>query len=134
MTRYRKQRVSEQLLEFLTEELQRAHEEALQFVYLTGLEITPDLKIAKIFWMLSARGTLFLAQEDSKPSDAADKISKDVLVKSLQESLVHAKGALKCAIAAELTLRFVPELEFKYDDSIERGNRIDELLRKAGFN
>lgn len=35
-------------------------------------------------------------------------------------------------LARRVQLRTVPELHFRYDDSVDRGERIDSLLREAG--
>jgi ribosome-binding factor A len=36
---------------------------------------------------------------------------------------------LRMALARAMKLRHVPELHFHYDDSVDRGERIDNLLR-----
>ncbi|WP_099601081.1 30S ribosome-binding factor RbfA, partial [Pseudomonas sp. 2995-1] len=46
------------------------------------------------------------------------------------EGLRKAKGFVRSEIGKRIQLRKTPELEFKFDESIERGNRIEELLRK----
>lgn len=39
---------------------------------------------------------------------------------------------LRMALARAMKLRHVPELHFHYDDSVDRGERIDTLLRDVG--
>jgi ribosome-binding factor A len=46
-------------------------------------------------------------------------------VKGLRELSVE----LRMALARAMKLRHVPELHFHYDDSVDRGERIDNLLR-----
>jgi ribosome-binding factor A len=49
------------------------------------------------------------------------------------DGLRSAHGFLQRRVAGELRLKHTPTLEFAYDDSIDRGFRIDELLeREAG--
>ena len=47
------------------------------------------------------------------------------------EGLRSAHGFLQGVIASELTLRHTPTLTFEYDDSIDRGMRITELLHEV---
>lgn len=53
--------------------------------------------------------------------------SKDV-VKSLNELAVEFRRSL----SRSMRLRRVPELRFKYDDSVDKGERIEQLLRDSG--
>src|SRR6185312_8316973 len=41
-------------------------------------------------------------------------------------------GEFRRALSRSMRLRRVPELRFKYDDSVDKGERIDALLRDAG--
>ncbi len=52
-------------------------------------------------------------------------------VEAVMSALKNAAGYLRRQAGKVLRLRSVPELHFIYDDSIERGSRIDELLNKA---
>jgi ribosome-binding factor A len=42
-----------------------------------------------------------------------------------------ARGWLRRAVGATLGLRVVPELRFAYDEAIDRGDRIERLLREV---
>ena len=53
--------------------------------------------------------------------------------KDAEHALRGANGLLRRKIGEELELRYVPELNFRYDESSAAGNRIDYLLKKAGF-
>jgi ribosome-binding factor A len=53
--------------------------------------------------------------------------SKDA-VKGLKELAVEFRRSL----SRSMRLRRVPELRFKYDDSVDKGERIDTLLRDSG--
>jgi ribosome-binding factor A len=62
-----------------------------------------------------------------------------VLVSVLNESeregtvdaLSRAAGFLRTQLAHRLRLRAVPELRFAYDEALERGNRLDDLISQA---
>ncbi len=45
-------------------------------------------------------------------------------------ALESATGFVRAALAPQLGLREVPEIRFEFDESLERGARVDELLRK----
>jgi ribosome-binding factor A len=77
-------------------------------------------------------------------SFTAVKLSRDlsnavvyctVLDKSLCEETIetlnHASGFIRSQIASRIRARTVPVLKFVNDDSAERGEAMDELIRKA---
>jgi len=77
------------------------------FVTVTGVEMTPDLRVAHVY--VSVLG------------------SDDDVRQSLQ-SLRHAAGFFRHELGASLSLRYLPELNFRSDDSLARGLRVDQLL------
>src|SRR5512142_1995595 len=77
------------------------------FVTVTGVKTSPDLRHARVF--VSVFG--------GEPERAATL-----------EGLRSAHGFLQRRVAAELTLKHTPMLTFVYDDSVDRGMRITELL------
>lgn len=127
------------LREFLSAELLRSHDQNLRHVAISTVEVSPDLRIAKVYWVPSQAALLELqvevAAEDTNgaATKPAQKKTAESIRKDLAEALKQSKGAMRTAIAHGLTLKFVPELEFRYDDSLERGTRIDELLAKVGL-
>ena len=74
----------------------------------TKVTVTDDLKIAKVY--LS-----FL--ENKKPVE-------DVL-----EILESKKNLIRRYVGLKLTLKYIPQLKFYYDDSIEHAQRIDDLIQ-----
>jgi len=101
-----------QVAELLHEELslliqRRARDPRLGFVTVTGVEMSPDLRIAHVY--VSVLG------------------SDDDVKQSLQ-GLRHAAGFFRRELGASLSLRYLPELNFRSDDSLARGLRIDQLL------
>lgn len=77
------------------------------FVTVTGVKTSPDLRHARVYVSI-------LGDERTR-------------VLSL-EGLRSAHGFLQGRIAAELTMKQTPTLEFSYDESIDRGMRISELI------
>jgi len=81
----------------------------LGFVTITDVEVTDDLRSAKIF--VSIMGS----EED---------------VKNSMDVLNRASGYIRGEIGKIVRLRYVPEISFKYDRSIEHGAYISQLLRE----
>jgi ribosome-binding factor A len=78
------------------------------FVTVTGVKTSPDLKHARVY--VSVLG------------DAQTR--QDTL-----QGLASAHGFLQSRVAAELSLKHTPALSFEYDDSVDRGMRISQLLQ-----
>jgi len=79
-------------------------------VTITGVKMTPDLREARVYW--TAHGTAEVRKQTARGIDAA-------------------RGWLRKAVGATLGLRVVPELRFTYDEAIDRGDRIEQLLREV---
>ena len=77
------------------------------FITITDVTVTNDLSIAKIY-------VSFLVQ---KPREEAG-----------MKALERSKGYLRSELAKRMTIRKVPELLFKLDDSLERGNKIELII------
>ena len=108
MTSRRQRQVAELLHEEISLLIQRrARDPRLGFVTVTGVEMSPDLRVAHVYVSVLGSG-----------GDAQ---------KSL-ESLRRAAGFFRRELGASLSLRYLPELNFRPDDTLERGLRIDQLL------
>ncbi len=94
-----------ELARLLREELRDPN---IGFATITGVEITPDLKNAKVYVSVLGSGEQF---------------------EKTTQALNHAKGHLRGLVGRNCGLKFAPELVFVEDRSIERGARIEELLR-----
>ena len=83
-----------------------------EFVSITAVEVSRDLRYAKVFFTK-------LGLEDAKSAEEATRV------------LDKAAGFLRSEIARESTLRTVPKLTFKFDESVGRGRHMEALLGKA---
>lgn len=104
---YRSDRVSAQLrreLGTLVHEAVREH--GLPSVSVSDVEVTRDLAHAKVF---------VTALQPERSAEAMKGLKE--LTKPLRYELGKA-----------MKLRHVPELHFHYDDSVDRGERIEQLL------
>ncbi len=102
-------RVAEEFREVLAEEIPKLKDPRVGFVTVTGVEVTPDLRQAVVFY------TVMGEESDRKATSAA---------------LRSARGHLRAVIGREVRLKFLPDLEFREDVTEERAGRVEELLRK----
>ncbi|MBN7135299.1 ribosome-binding factor A [Lysobacter enzymogenes] len=107
---HRTDRVSAQLrreLGTLVHEAVREHN--LPSVSVSDVEVTRDLAHAKVFV------TALQAERSAEAVKALKELSRE----------------LRFQLGRAMKLRHVPELHFHYDDSVDRGERIEHLLRDA---
>lgn len=76
-------------------------------ISVTNVKTTPDLRFAKIY--------VSMINEKSKKEN----------LKILKQS----SGYIRSEVAKRVNLRITPELIFEFDDSLEYGSRIDEILK-----
>jgi len=77
-------------------------------VTVTGVDVSPDLKQARVF--VSVHG-----DEETRARALA--------------GLGSARSFLQSQAGRRLGLRFTPALRFEIDDSLDRAERVDRLLR-----
>lgn len=108
MTSRRQRKVAELLHEEISQLIQfQTRDPRLGFVTVTDVEVSPDLRQARVYVT-----TL---------SDEAE--AQDTLA-----GLVNASGYFRHKLSQSLPLRYIPELTFKLDTSLEHGLHIDNLL------
>ena len=108
MTTRRQRQVAELLHEEISLLIQRrARDPRLGFVTVTDVEMTPDLRMARVY---------------------VSVLGSDDEVRETLAGLNHAASFFRRELGASLSLRYIPQLDFRLDDSLERGFRIDRLL------
>jgi ribosome-binding factor A len=80
------------------------------YISINSVSTTPDLRYAKV--LVSC-----VCEEERK--------------KEILEALSHSAGFFRSILARHLKMRRVPELSFIWDNSIERGTRLIELIDKV---
>lgn len=110
MTYKRSDRISDLIREEISTMLVMAEikDPRIGFVTITKAVLSEDLRSAKIFF--STMGT----EEEKKKS---------------QLGLQHSSGYIRRTLAKRLNLKYIPEIMFKYDDSIEYSSHINEILK-----
>jgi ribosome-binding factor A len=110
MGRIRPERVAELIQREVTEILDRhLRDPRIHGVTVTDVEVTPDLQYATVFVSTLEGGE-----------------ARAHALKGLE----RAAPAVRHLLAPRLGLREVPEVRFRFDESLERGQRVEELLRK----
>jgi ribosome-binding factor A len=109
---HRIQRVNNLLRHEISELLQRQVKDPRlgTFIIVTEVSTSPDLKYAKIF-------VSCIASEEEKQETLS--------------VLAAASGFFRRELAKRLDLPRIPELNFQWDDSIERGNHLLQLIDKV---
>lgn len=79
------------------------------FVTVTKVKMSPDLKLASVYYTV-----------------LGDTEQKETTAKVLKNSKAYIKNELKPAISS----RWIPDLRFFYDDTLENAQRIEKLLKK----
>jgi ribosome-binding factor A len=103
-------RVNEAVREVLSERLAEGLKDPrIGFVTVTAVETSTDLRHARVFVSV-------LGGEEERSSTL--------------EGLTSSHGFLQAGLARQLRLKRTPTLEFVYDESIDRGMKISELLEK----
>ncbi|RDI47413.1 30S ribosome-binding factor RbfA [Falsibacillus pallidus] len=106
---HRMNRVGEQMKKELGDIIgKKIKDPRIGFVTVTDVEVSGDLQQAKVFITV-------LGDEEQKENTL--------------KGLAKAKGFIRSEIGQRIRLRKTPELIFEFDESIDYGNRIENLLR-----
>ena len=82
----------------------------LGFVTITRVELTPDLRSARVFFSVLGK------QEDYEKT---------------KDALLSAQGYIRSLVAKRVQLRYAPEITFREDHSSEYSTRIFEILEEV---
>ena len=103
-------RVNEAVREVLSTAISKdLKDPRIGFVTVTAVDTSPDLRHARVY--VSVFGD--------------ERERNETLV-----GLTSSHGYLQSRVASELRLKHTPQLDFHYDESVERGARITKLLRE----
>ena len=104
-------RVDEAMRAVLSEAISKdLQDPRVGFITVTGVKTSPDLRHARVYVSV-------LGDEEERAASIA--------------ALQAAHGFLQGRIAHSLRLKHTPALNFDYDESVDRGMRISELLDQA---
>jgi len=83
------------------------HDPKIGFITLTRVQVSPDLQVARVYY-----------------TSLGDPAAR----KDTQKALDRATPFLRRQIGSRVQLRRVPEIEFRFDESIANQDRIEQIL------
>ena len=105
----RSDRVSGQIQKVLSEILlKKIKDPRLEAATITSVKMSLDLKFARVYFVTSG--------------------GKESMEEAI-EGFKSALGYVKRKLAAQLGLRYMPELRFFYDDSFDYGSHMDKIIK-----
>ncbi len=112
MVKERDRRLGELLKEEISDIIRREVRDPRigSFVSITEVDVSGDLRHAKVF--VSVMGS------EQEKQDTMD-------------GLEEATGFIRSLVGERITIYHIPELKFRYDDSIEHGIHISEIIKEA---
>jgi ribosome-binding factor A len=107
---HRPDRIGDQIRQELSQLLSRGevHDPGIGFITLTRVKVTADLQLARVFY-----------------TTMGDEKERKETAKALQ----RATPFFRRQVGGRLQLRRVPELEFRFDESVAHQDRIEQIIR-----
>lgn len=105
----RMRRVNSIIWEVLADEVHRLSDPRLASVTVTGVDTSPDLRRAVVFYVVADLARL----------------------EEVGDGLRSAAGRLQGRLASQVRLKYTPRLDFRPDQGVISGQRIEGLLRRA---
>jgi ribosome-binding factor A len=110
VTRGRPRKVADLIQRELNDLLLReVRDPGIGMITITSVDVSPDLSHAKVY---------FTTLEKEKQS-------------ATEKALQRAAGYLRSQLAHRIKLYTTPELRFVYDESVERGDKLSQLIDEA---
>ena len=111
MTSRRPQRIGDQIQKEISFILSRGLKDPrIGFVTITGVEMTPDLHLARVYYSV---------------------LGDDAARRNTERGLKKAIPFLRHELGQKIRLRYVPDLMFIFDTTLDYGDRIENLLKQA---
>ena len=119
----RSTRVAEQMQRELADLLMfEVKDPRVTMVTITAVEVTGDMAHAKIFYSAPQA-------QSTKAKPNAENHAKTL--QTIQNGLEKSAGFLRTQVAKRMLLRTVPQLHFVYDESIDIGIKMGQLIDAA---
>lgn len=103
----RMRKIDELMREVLADEVALLKDPRIGFVTITGVDTSPDLRHAAVFYSV-------LGSDEERAATGA--------------ALRHAAPHLQSRVGRQVRMKYTPVLEFHVDPSIEQGARITQIL------
>jgi ribosome-binding factor A len=106
----RKDRVKDQIKKEVSQIIQyELKDPGIGFITITDVELSDDLKNAKVFFSVLG--------DEKKKLESSDALKRAVFF-------------IQHEIGRKMKLKYTPKIKFLYDDSLEKGARIENALRE----
>ncbi|MDO4542268.1 MAG: 30S ribosome-binding factor RbfA [Bacillota bacterium] len=110
MANFRSNRINEELKREISDILQNEIKDpGLGMVSIVLCDVSRDLSVAKVYYSV---------------------LGSQEAVESTRETIKRSAGFIRREVSSRLSLRHTPELVFIYDDSIEHGIKIAQLINE----
>ena len=107
MNQIKLKRIASQIVREVSDILQNeARDRLMHTITVTGCDVSNDLSYAKVY---------FTCVLDIEPKD-------------IEKELEEAAGFIRKELSERIEIRHTPKLVFKFDNSIEYGNHIEDIL------
>lgn len=108
-TRRRGFQIAEKVRSIIANQLARTADPRFSLVTVTSVVVSPDLRFAKVYWIVSG---------------------DEERLEEVREAFEAASGLFRRAVGAQLGVRFVPELRFYYDDTLDTCEEVERLFAR----
>lgn len=96
--------LKKEISQLLLREVKDPH---IGFITITDVEVSKDLQVAKVYYTI---------------------LGDEKQLRESAQALNRASRFIKRQLGKRLRMRYIPDIIFKYDHSLEYGNRIDDIL------
>ena len=103
-------RVADKIRTTIALQLQRVADPRFHLVTITSVVVSPDLRYAKVYWVVSG---------------------EKERIEEVSEAFETANSIFKKAVGKELGVRYNPDIEFFYDDTLETVEEVERLFQKV---
>src|SRR5690606_16568950 len=125
----RVQRVADQIQRLLADLIRReVRDPRVGMVSVTGVDVSRDFSYASVYVTVMGKNGADLGEGKSL-KDMGELDRKEI--EDSLGALNRASGYLRSLLGKEMKLRTIPALNFRYDESIMRGNYLSSLIDKA---
>lgn len=106
--------VGERIKELIAEHLLHTADPRFSLVTITSVMVSPDLRNAKVYWVVSM----------------ISGVDREERIAEVHEAFHAAEGLFRRMLAKQLGVRFVPDVRFYYDDTLDTVEHVERLMER----
>lgn len=109
MNQIKLKRIGSQIVKEISDILNNeARDRLMHTITITGCDVSSDLSYAKVYFTCAL----------------------DIDKKTIEKELAEASGYVRHELSERIEIRHTPKLVFKFDESIEYGNKIEDIIEE----